>query len=82
MTRTTDTRLSEEAAMDLKNRVEVAKKAGASYFISIHINSAANSAAKGAEVYYPNTSGNKNLSSNGQNLAKADSKTINSLRFI
>lgn len=71
MTRTTDTRLSEEAAMDLKNRVEVAKKAGASYFISIHINSATNSAAKGAEVYYPNTSGNKNLSSNGQNLAKA-----------
>ncbi len=71
MTRTTDTRLSEEAAMDLKNRVEVAKKAGASYFISIHINSAANSAAKGAEVYYPNTSGNKNLSTNGQNLAKA-----------
>ena len=71
MTRTTDTRLSEEAAMDLKNRVEVAKKAGASYFISIHINSATNSAAKGAEVYYPNTRGNKNLSSNGQNLAKA-----------
>lgn len=71
MTRTTDTRLSEEAAMDLKNRVEVAKKAGASYFISIHINSATNSAAKGAEVYYPNTSGNKKLSSNGQNLAKA-----------
>ena len=71
MTRTTDTRLSEEAAMDLKNRVEIAKKAGASYFISIHINSATNSAAKGAEVYYPNTSGNKNLSSNGQNLAKA-----------
>ena len=71
MTRTTDTRLSEEAAMDLKNRVEVAKKAGASYFISIHINSAQNSAAHGAEVYYPNTSSNKNLSSNGQNLAKA-----------
>lgn len=76
MTRTTDTRLSEEAAMDLKNRVEVAKKAGASYFISIHINSAANSAAKGAEVYYPNTSGNKNLSTNGQNLAKAIQKQL------
>lgn len=71
MTRTTDTRLDEVAAMDLKKRVEVAKEAGASYFISIHINSALNSAAKGAEVYYPNTSGNKNLSSNGQNLAKA-----------
>ena len=79
MTRTTDTRLSEEAAMDLKNRVEVAKKAGASYFISIHINSAANSAAKGAEVYYPNTSGNKNLSSNGQNLAKAIQKQLTAI---
>ena len=79
MTRTTDTRLSEEAAMDLKNRVEVAKKAGASYFISIHINSAANSAAKGAEVYYPNTSGDKNLSSNGQNLAKAIQSQLASL---
>ena len=79
MTRTTNTRLSEEAAMDLKNRVEVAKKAGASYFISIHINSAANSAAKGAEVYYPNTSGNKNLSSNGQNLAKAIQKQLTAL---
>ena len=79
MTRTTDTRLSEEAAMDLKNRVEVAKKADASYFISIHINSAANCAAKGAEVYYPNTSGNKNLSSNGQNLAKAIQKQLTAL---
>lgn len=79
MTRTTDTRLSEEAAMDLKNRVEVAKKAGASYFISIHINSAANSAAKGAEVYYPNTSGNKNLSSNGQALAKAIQSQLTAL---
>lgn len=79
MTRTTDTRLSEEAALDLKNRVEVAKKAGASYFISIHINSAANSAAKGAEVYYPNTSDNKNLSSNGQNLAKAIQKQLTAL---
>lgn len=79
MTRTTDTRLSEEAAMDLKNRVEVAKKAGASYFISIHINSAANSAAKGAEVYYPNTSGNKNLSTNGQNLAKEIQKQLTAL---
>ncbi len=79
MTRTTDTRLDEVAAMDLKKRVEVAKEAGASYFISIHINSAANSAAKGAEVYYPNTSVNKNLSSNGQNLAKAIQKQLTAL---
>lgn len=79
MTRTTDTRLDEVAAMDLKKRVEVAKEAGASYFISIHINSALNSAAKGAEVYYPNTSGNKNLSSNGQNLAKAIQRQLAAL---
>lgn len=79
MTRTTDTRLDEVAAMDLKKRVEVAKEAGASYFISIHINSALNSAAKGAEVYYPNTSGNKNLSSNGQALAKAIQSQLASL---
>lgn len=79
MTRTTDTRLSEEAAMDLKNRVEVAKKAGASYFISIHINSAANSAAKGAEVYYPNTSKYPDLSSNGQALAKAIQSQLTAL---
>ena len=79
MTRTTDTRLDEIAAMDLKKRVEVAKEAGASYFISIHINSALNSAAKGAEVYYPNTSGNKNLSSNGQALAKAIQSQLSAL---
>lgn len=79
MTRTTDTRLDEVAAMDLKKRVEVAKEAGASYFISIHINSALNSAAKGAEVYYPNTSGNKNLSSNGQALAKAIQSQLSAL---
>lgn len=59
--------------------MEVAKKAGASYFISIHINSAQNSAAHGAEVYYPNTSGNKNLSTNGQNLAKAIQKQLTAL---
>ena len=79
MTRTTDTRLDEVAAMDLKKRVEVAKEAGASYFISIHINSALNSAAKGAEVYYPNTSKNPDLSSNGQDLAKAIQSQLTAL---
>ena len=79
MTRTTDVRLGENAAYDLKNRVEVAKKAGASYFISIHLNSATNSSAKGAEVYYPNTSSNANLSYNGQKLAKAIQSQLTSL---
>lgn len=71
MTRTTDTRPSENAAQDLIERVMMAKKAGASYIISIHLNSAANTSAHGAEVYFPNTSGNASLSSNGQALAKA-----------
>ena len=71
MTRTTDTRSSENAAQDLIDRVMVAKKAGASYIISIHLNSSENTSAHGAEVYFPNTSGNASLSSNGQALAKA-----------
>lgn len=71
MTRTTDTRPSENTAQDLINRVMMAKKAGASYIISIHLNSAASTSAHGAEVYFPNTSGNASLSSNGQAMAKA-----------
>ena len=71
MTRTTDTRPSENAAQDLIDRVMTAKKAGASYIISFHLNSAANTSAHGAEVYFPNTSGNASLSSNGQAMAKA-----------
>lgn len=71
MTRTTDTRPSENVVQDLIDRVMIAKKAGASYIISIHLNSAANTSAKGAEVYFPNTSGNASLSSNGQAMAKA-----------
>ncbi len=71
MTRTTDTRPSENAAQDLMDRVMMAKKAGASYIISIHLNSAASTSAHGAEVYFPNTSGNASLSSNGQAMAKA-----------
>lgn len=71
MTRTTDTRPSENTAQDLIDRVMTAKKAGASYIISIHLNSAASTSAHGAEVYFPNTSGNASLSSNGQAMAKA-----------
>lgn len=71
MTRTTDTRPSENAAQDLIDRVMMAKNAGASYIISIHLNSAASTSAHGAEVYFPNTSGNASLSSNGQAMAKA-----------
>lgn len=71
MTRTTDTRPSENTAQDLIDRVMMAKKAGASYIISVHLNSAASTSAHGAEVYFPNTSGNASLSSNGQAMAKA-----------
>ncbi len=71
MTRTSDTRPSENVAQDLIERVKTAKKAGASYIISIHLNSAASTSAHGAEVYFPNTSGNASLSSNGQAMAKA-----------
>ena len=71
MTRTTDTRPSEDVVQDLIDRVMIAKKAGASYIISIHLNSATNNSAQGAEVYYPNTSGNASLAQNGKVLAQA-----------
>lgn len=51
MTRETD------VYMGLEERVEFAKKKGATLFVSIHMNSATTEAAKGAEVYYPNANG-------------------------
>ena len=56
MTRSNDSRLSEDTATDLKNRAKVATDAGADLFVSFHINSSTSSAAYGAEVWVPNTS--------------------------
>lgn len=56
--------------VDLAPRAEVANKAGADCFVSIHCNSAANSAARGMETYsYPG-------SENGRRLAAALQKSL------
>ena len=56
----------------LKNRVADAVKAGASVFVSIHINSSEASTSHGAEVWYPNSSaGDASVAQDGKNLAQS-----------
>lgn len=55
MTRTTDTRPSENLGVDLSSRVQVAAAADADALVSIHFNSAS-PIARGAEVWYGNSS--------------------------
>ncbi len=71
MTRTTDVRLGSDASEDLEARADYAKKMGASYLISIHINSDTTSTNSGAEVYYPNDHWRADLGNNGKVVAQA-----------
>ncbi|WP_289301894.1 N-acetylmuramoyl-L-alanine amidase family protein [Sporofaciens musculi] len=64
MTRDTD------RYVGLTDRVNYAKQMGADVFISIHLNSTGKGTAKGAEVYYPNSSYRPDLGSQGANLAQ------------
>ncbi len=50
------------------NRVAYAKSVKASVYVALHLNSGV-SAARGAEVYYPNSNGNALVGSAGRNLA-------------
>lgn len=70
MTRSNDTYVS------LDGRVNYAASVGADVFVSIHINSAANKAAAGAEVYYPNSNYKPPLGAEGKNLASAIEKKL------
>jgi N-acetylmuramoyl-L-alanine amidase len=67
MTRTTDQDVygpNATAPQELKARVDVAKKAKANLFVSIHINSFSNREADGtATYYYPKTTGDVRLAS-------------------
>ena len=73
LTRTGDTNPS------LQERADIAKKYGASYLISIHLNSSTTNTSYGAEVYYPNTNWRPDLSSNGKNVAQAIQKELTKL---
>ena len=79
MTRTTDTRLSNDSSEDLEKRAEYAKSQGASYLISIHINSSTSNTNYGAEVYYPNDHWRADLGSNGKAVAQAIQTQLTSL---
>ena len=54
---------------DNLNRVATAASVGADIYVSIHLNSAGKGAAKGAEVFYPNSNYRPGIGSAGANLA-------------
>jgi len=79
MTRTTDTRPSENVSTDLSRRVEMAVAADADALVSIHFNSAS-PIAKGAEVWYPNSSSyNYGTHTQGRTLSNAIQKQLTGL---
>ena len=79
MTRTTDTRPSENVSTDLSSRVDMAAAADADALVSIHFNSAS-PIAKGAEVWYANSSSyNYGTHTQGRTLANAIQKQLTGL---
>ena len=58
------------SAKDIEQRVADAVKAGASIYVSIHLNSSKSSSAKGAEVIYPNSSWKPQVGADGKRLAE------------
>lgn len=57
------------SVQDNRNRVATAASVGADIYVSIHLNSAGSGSAKGAEVFYPNSSYRPDIGSAGANLA-------------
>ena len=79
MTRTTDTRPSENTSADLSSRVDMAVAADADALVSIHFNSAS-PIANGAEVWYGNSSSyNYGTHTQGRALSNAIQKQLTSL---
>ena len=79
MTRTTDTRPSENISTDLSRRVEMAAAEDADALVSIHFNSGS-PIAKGAEVWYPNSSSyNYGTHTQGRTLSNAIQKQLTGL---
>ena len=79
MTRTTDTRPSENISTDLSSRVDMAAAANADALVSIHFNSGS-PIAKGAEVWYANSSSyNYGTHTQGRALSDAIQKQLTGL---
>ena len=63
-----------DVSVELEERAEIAKQAGADVLISLHLNASpasAGGAAQGAEVYYPNSNYNQVVSEEGKKLSQA-----------
>lgn len=56
---------------DIDQRVADAVRAGASIYVSIHLNSSTSSAPKGAEVIYPNSNWKPQVGADGKRLAQS-----------
>ena len=79
MTRTTDTRPSENTSADLSSRVDMAAAADADALVSIHFNSGS-PIANGAEIWYPNSSSyNYGTHTQGRALSNAIQKQLTGL---
>lgn len=79
MTRTTDTRPSENTSADLSARVQMAARANADALVSIHFNSGP-PAARGAETWYPNASSyNYSAHTQGRALSSAIQRQLTGL---
>ena len=79
ITRTTDTRPSENTSADLSSRVDMAAAADADALVSIHFNSGS-PIANGAEVWYANSSSyNYGTHTQGRTLSNAIQKQLTSL---
>lgn len=62
------------------NRVALAARVGADYFVSIHLNSAPKApSARGSEIYYPNANYNSSIGVDGANLARHISRQLGEL---
>ena len=73
MTRTNDTYVG------LDQRVSIAAGVKADLFVSLHINSAGNSSASGAEVFYPNSNYRPSVGAKGRKAASAIQKNLTAL---
>lgn len=61
---------SDDTFIALGDRTALAKNWGADVFVSIHINSVIDAAVTGAEVWYPNPTGNLDIHNEGAYLAQ------------
>ncbi len=73
---------SSDVYVGLPDRVEYAASVGADVFVSIHNNSATNSTANGAYVYYPNSNYDAAIGAEGEKLANQIANELAALGIV